>query len=319
MLESLRLGDTTGLSRQELAERVEALRLPWVLALVAKMAVPLIGLAIWLLPAACAAVVVTETLERSTGALARAFGLGLAVPVFGASFIAVAGLFSLIGQPGIVAGKFPRRADHPVYALRRIYGLCWTQLYYFRPLYALCLAMPPLKWLVFRLFGYRGTMQFTIYPDTWIRDLPMLSFSPGAYVGNRACVGTNICLNDGTIIVGPVTCRLNSMVGHLAVFGLGTDLGEGAEIGVGAATGFAVRIGARASIKPRANVNNGALIGEGAIVGTAALIGQKATIGPGIEIPAGASIPAFAVIATQADADRYCIHKTQGLLERDAV
>ena len=287
MLDSIRIGDTTGLSRQELAERVAALRLPWVLAAAAKSAVPLIGLGIWLLPAACASLVVMATLESASGSWTRAIGLSLALPVFAVSFVVVAGLFSLIGQPGIVAGKFPRRADHPVYALRRIYGLCWTQLYYFRPLYAFCLAMPPLKWLVFRLFGYRGTMQFTVYPDTWIRDLPMLSFAEGAYLGNRACVGTNICLNDGSIIVGPVTCHANSMVGHLAVFGLGTALEEGAEIGVGAATGFAVRIGACASIKPRANVNNGAIIGEGAIVGTAALIGQKARIGPGIEIRPG--------------------------------
>ena len=33
---------------------------------------------------------------------------------------------------------------------------------------------------VFRIFGYRGSMDFTIYPDTWIRDLPLLDFGEGA-------------------------------------------------------------------------------------------------------------------------------------------
>jgi hypothetical protein len=49
----------------------------------------------------------------------------------------------------------------------------------------------------FRLFGYRGSMKFTVYPDTWIRDLPLLMFGEGAYVSNRATLRTNIVLSNG--------------------------------------------------------------------------------------------------------------------------
>jgi hypothetical protein len=67
-----------------------------------------------------------------------------------------------------------------------MYGLCWTSLYYCKPVYHFCLCVPWLKALVFRLFGYRGDLNFTVYPDTWIRDLPLLDFGKGAYISNRA-------------------------------------------------------------------------------------------------------------------------------------
>jgi acetyltransferase-like isoleucine patch superfamily enzyme len=316
VFESMKLGDTTGMSKREIVAKVAELRLPWPLAMLSRLSVPLIGVAIWVLPAACAALVVTEVFEHVRSPLWRAAGCSVAILVFGVSFVVVAGLFSRIGQPGIVAGKFPRRADHPVYALRRIYGLCWTQLYYFRQLYAFCLAMPWMKWLMFRLFGVRGTLHFSVFPDCWLRDLPLLSIGEGAYLANRSTLGTNICLKDGSILVGPITLQARSMVGHLAVFGLGTTLGEGAEIGVAVTMGINITVGNDASINPTAGINHGATIGNGTTIDAAAYVGQKAQIGPGLKIHGGATIPAGAVIQTQAEADSYFSSENQALSRR---
>jgi hypothetical protein len=40
-------------------------------------------------------------------------------------------------------------------------------------------------------------MTFTVYPDSWIRDLPLLPFGQGEYVANPSTIGTNIVLNKG--------------------------------------------------------------------------------------------------------------------------
>jgi hypothetical protein len=78
--------------------------------------------------------------------------------------------------------------------------------------------------MVFRLFGYRGSMNFTIYPDTWIRDLPLLKFEDGVYVSNRATLGTNMVLSNGFLLVGEITLRAKALVGHLAMLAPGVTL-----------------------------------------------------------------------------------------------
>jgi len=132
-------------------------------------------------------------------------------------FVVVAGLLSLPHQFAVKPGKFRRDVSDPRYFHRRLYGLCWTAVYYNKPVYFLCLSIPSLKWLMFRIFGYRGSMDFTVYPDTWIRDLPLLTFEPGAYVSNRATLGTNIVLSNGFLLVNAITLGSNSLVGHLAM------------------------------------------------------------------------------------------------------
>jgi hypothetical protein len=52
--------------------------------------------------------------------------------------------------------------------------------------------------LAFRLLGHRGSLDFKVDPDTWIRDLPLRDLGPGAYVSNRATLGTNMVLSNTT-------------------------------------------------------------------------------------------------------------------------
>ena len=243
-------------------------------------------------------------------------GAGLAPFLFVITFVTVAGLLSLPAQKAIIAGKFPREPMHKVYFLRRVYGACWTQVYYFKPIFAVCLAIPLLRTYLFRLFGYRGaSMAFTTYPDTWIRDLPVLSIGEGAYLANRATIGTNICLNNGKILVDKVTIGKKALVGHLAMLAPGTAVHDGAEVGVGVAIGIRCVLREGAAVKPSTTINHGGVIGAQADVGTNAYVGMKAVVGPGVKVPAGTHVPAGAVIQSQKDMD--ALASTEFLKIRD--
>ena len=246
--------------------------------------------------------------------------LACAPPIFILSFVTLAGLLSIPAQRGIVRGKFPRQAFHPVYFLRRVYGACWTTIYYFKPLYSAVLAIPVLRrWTLF-LFGYRGASQFTVYPDTWIRDLPLLKIGQGSYLSNRATIGTNLCLSDGQIYVDEVHFGEKVLVGHLAKVAPGSRMAAEAEIGVGASVGIRCKVGPKTKVGVNASLNHGAVMEEGAEIGTASYVGLKAQIGPGVKIAAGGSIPAGAVIATQSEANKYFSSEQSALLsERDRV
>lgn len=216
---------------------------------------------------------------------AKLVALPLAPFLWTTAFVLTAGLLSRPFHAAIIPGKFPRSTTHPIYRARRLYGLCWTCLYYNKPAYYLVLTLPFLKRLAFRLFGYRGSLDFTIYPDTWIRDLPLLDFGPGAYIANRATLGTNMALSNGTSLVDRIRIGPGATVGHLAVVAPGVELGQGAELGAGTAIGISARIGEHALVQPTASVNHAARIGARAVVGSASYIGAAAVIEPGASVP----------------------------------
>lgn len=232
------------------------------------------------------------------------------------SFIFIGGTLSLLGQKGIIAGKFPRLTSHPIYMLRKLYGAAWTQIFYFKPLYAVCLSVPWFKKILFRMYGYRGNLNFTLYPDAWIRDLPLLKMGHDVYLANRCTVGTNLCLNDGSILVGECHFNDNSMVGHLAVFGLGSKIGARTEVGVSASLGIRVSLGDSVVVSPKVVIYHGVQISDRVRIGACSVIGMKSRISSDIELNFGAVIPARATLRTQADADKYFSAETKNLHEQ---
>lgn len=244
-------------------------------------------------------------LMQEFGLALKILSVGLFPAIFVFSFSVLAGLVSLKFHKGIVRGRFPREAFHPVYFCRRMYGAAWTQLYYFKPVYSVVLAIPMLKRLVFKLFGFTGAKNFTVYPDTWIRDLPLLDIGEGAYLANRATLGTNLVLTDGSIMVDRIAVGARSLIGHLCIIGTGAKVGEQVEIGLRTSLGIRVRVENRANIKPSCSINHGTVVGEEAEIGTMSLVGLKCVIGEKIKLPAGSNIPAGTVLLEQKEADRF--------------
>jgi carbonic anhydrase/acetyltransferase-like protein (isoleucine patch superfamily) len=237
--------------------------------------------AIYGLPAAA----IVATMSFGSSVVARAIAACAAPMVYAALFVAIAGVLSLPHQKSIVAGKFVRRLSNPAYYDRRIYGLCWTCVYYCKPVYFVALNVPWLKAMTFRIFGYRGDLGFTIYPDTWIRDLPLLHFGENAYIGNRACIGSNQCFGAEHILVDGITVGDGGVVGQLAMIGPGSRVGARAELGAGAAVGMRVQIEARAKVGACAAVSHGATVGERAEICEKAYVGATAAIESGAVVP----------------------------------
>lgn len=259
-------------------------------------------------------------LAEPTSPSARLTLVALIPMFFALAFPLLAGVLSQFGQKGITKGKFPRKALHPVYLLRRVYGVCWTQVYYFKPVYSIVLAVPALKFLVFRLFGYKASCDFTVYPDTWIRDLPILNVGAGAYLSNRATIGTNICLPNGTILVDTVSIGEKALIGHLAVLAPGSHVGSRAEVGISCIVGLRAKIFEGARLRPRAGINHGAIVGENADIGADSYVGMLAEIGPGIKLPAGSNIPSGTILRTQEDVQKYHNAETEKMvLHREAL
>lgn len=250
-----------------------------------------------------AAVTLAFQLARDLG---EKFAVSLLSPVLATIlFVVLAGTLSLPFQRYIIPGKFPRDLNHPVYFGRRVYGLCWTSLYYCTPVYFLCLSVTPLKWITFRLFGYRGSMNFAIYPDTWIRDLPLVHFGDGAYLSNKATVGTNIALSNGFIRVDQITLEQGAYLGHLGLLAPGAHLGACAEVGVGCGIGIKTRIGEKVKIGPFAFVEHGAGIGAGACIGSMSYVGTKTKLADNLVVPPACLIPARRVVDEQWKIDKF--------------
>ncbi|MGE0174197.1 MAG: hypothetical protein AB7T49_15475 [Oligoflexales bacterium] len=257
-------------------------------------------LLIWGLPLAAVASLILEV--RNFGDTAIVGAIVFAPIVYCTLFMLVAGCLSRVSHRKIIPGRFPRENFHKIYFWRRVYGVCWTQVFYFKPIYAMLLAIPLLKKVLFKLFGYRGSsLSFTIYPDTWIRDLPVLDFGAGAYLSNRATLGTNMCLPDNSIFVDKITVATKALLGHLGVLAPGCKLQKNADVGVSATLGVRCRIQENASVKPGALLNHGVVVGVGAEIGTRAYVGLRARIGNGVKVPAGACIPAGAIISSETD------------------
>jgi acetyltransferase-like isoleucine patch superfamily enzyme len=223
------------------------------------------------------AVVVMALVDVTSNVFWRVMAFGLTPFSYAIVFVVVAGALSIPHQRGIVPGKFPRSLGNPIYRNRRLYGLCWTALYYFKPIYYLCVTLPALKALTFRLFGYRGNLDFTIYADTWIRDLPLLSFGRGSYIGNRATVGSNQCFGD-RILVDRITFDEGSELGHLAMVSPGVRVGKGAVIGVAAALGLRTRVGANAAVGGRSTIGHGVTVGASVRTGVMSYIDDKSLL-----------------------------------------
>jgi carbonic anhydrase/acetyltransferase-like protein (isoleucine patch superfamily) len=211
-------------------------------------------------------------------------------PLVAVCFALVPGILSLPHQKWIVPGRMPTNVGTAPYFHRRLYGLCWTSLYYNQFVYWMVLSFPALRTAVFRLFGYRGSARFTVYPDTWIRDLPLLRIGEGAYLSNKATIGTNMILNGRLIVVDEVEVGAGATIGHLACIAPGSRCEAGSEVGVAALVGMRARLEAGAREDEACVIDHGARIGERAHVRTGAHVGTASIIGAGVVVPAMCAI-----------------------------
>jgi acetyltransferase-like isoleucine patch superfamily enzyme len=228
--------------------------------------------------------------------------MAIAIPfVYALSFVMVAGLLNLPFQKAIVKGVFPRDSRFPLYAMRRCYGICWTSVYYFKPLYNFILSFPFYKWICLRLFGYKGSININLYPDSWIRDLPLLRIENGVYISNRCMLGTNVSLIQSATMVGNVTIKKGALIGADAKVGLGSTVGENTEFSIEVITGLHVKIGSNNFIGAKTEISHYVKIGSSNKIGICCFIGTGAVIEDNLTLPSNTHIPDGANIQTMED------------------
>ncbi len=226
-------------------------------------------------------------------------------------FILFSGLLCLPHRKFIIAGRFPRKLGNQVYFHRSLYGLCLTTIYYFTPIFFIVLSFSSLKKLLFRLWGYQGSLDFVTYPDTWIRDVALLQIGEGAYLSNKATIGTNIVQHDGTILVDTIKIGDRSVVGHLTMIGPGTELGKDVEVNPGCIIGLHSFLDDGVKVKAYSGIESFVKIGARTVIGSMTYIGSMVTIAPDIIIPPGITIPAKTKITCQEDVAFFVEHITQ--------
>lgn len=236
--------------------------------------------------------------------------------VFLVSFVVVAGALSRLGLRGLREGRFKRDIADYDYFLRRVHATPWTILYYFVPVYSIVLSVGPLKALAFRLFGYKGNLNFTVYPDTWLRDIPILDFGQGVYLSNKSSIATNICLMDGTIMVDGIQIGAHSCVGHGTLIGPGTKMAEKVELGANITSGIRVKYGKGSKVYEMCGIQHGVVIGENAIIEGGAILGLRTRIGNGVRIKEGSHIHTGLKIQNQEEADKYFSDETGAMTKR---
>lgn len=242
-------------------------------------------------------------------------GIVIAPIIFIVAFCFVAGVLSIPGKKYIRKGKIKRDLNIHEYAMRRLHAVPWTLIYYFSPLYFVILSIPFLKSMVFRLFGYTGSLNINLHPDTWIRDLPILHVGSGSYLANKSSVATNMVLMHGMLLVDDVYIGENSCVGMAAMVGPGTKIGNSTFIDTAAMTGLRCRFKDNVKIGEATGINHGVVIEENSKIGAGSIIGLRCRIGPNIKIPEGSHIHGGIRIRTQQEAESYFSEET-GTLSR---
>lgn len=240
-------------------------------------------------------------------------GLTLFIPVYIITLVLTCGLLSIPGKSAIRKGKIKRDLKNKDYGRRRLHAAPWTFIYYFSPVYFIILTMPFLKKILFRLFGYTGSLNFTLHPDSWVRDLPCLHVGDGSYLANKSSAATNMVLMHGMLLVDDVYIGENSCIGMGAMIAPGTKIDNSVIIDTGVLSGVKNSYKSHVRIREMTGVQHAVSLGEYTEIGSHAFLGVRCRIGPNIKIPDGAHIHTGTRLRTQQEAESYFSEETGSL------
>lgn len=185
----------------------------------------------------------------------------------------------------IVPGKVVRKPENEVYQKRLKYTH-ELRVFVYNPVFMnIILATPDLKELFFRTFGYMGNLEFTMYPNAWIRDLPLLEIGKKCYLADGILLGTNRVSIDQKIL------RVDHIkIGDHTIFDQHCAIGPGSTIGNDCIMGFQSQISAKCTIGNNVRLGEVVTIGSMSEIGDDVMIGQGSFISDFVTIEAGAEI-----------------------------
>lgn len=200
----------------------------------------------------------------------------------------------------IAPGRFRRDLTDARYQARVCYTKALRRFVYDGAAFEEILATPDLKLLFFRTFGYKGSMNFTLYPDCWIKDLPLLEFGEKAYLADGVVLGTNQVSHDQEFItVAGITVESLAVIDQEVMLGYGSRIGEGCAISVRCIIGMRSQLGAGTSMAPRSTVGHHCHVGEFAQIGHEAFIGNFSQVDSRVVVPDYTKIPQFSRVTNE--------------------
>ena len=200
----------------------------------------------------------------------------------------------------IKAGRFPRRPEHPVYKDRLYYTQALRAYLYNPALLNIIFSDAPLKTLFFRTFGYQGPMDFTIYPNVWLRDLPLLHFGERVYLGDGLLLGTNqVSIDQARLTVGPISIGADTVLDQQVALGYSSHIGASCHLGFRAGLGIHCVVGDNSKIEETVVIGHGVQLGQSVTVKQRAHIGNMSVVDDGLTVEASQIVPPFSHVTAE--------------------
>lgn len=194
----------------------------------------------------------------------------------------------------IEPGKIKRDPNNPQYQKRVQYTVALRDFVYNPALLNVIFGDAELKANFLRIFGYRGNTNFTIYPNCWLRDLPLLDIGAGVYLGDHILLGTNqVSPNQEFLTVGTIQIGDNSIFDQQCSIGLNAKVGSNVQGRFKSSIGLKATVHNNVLLGEGSNIGHGTVAKEGVILERCAGVGNFCIIDAGVVVPEYATIPSF--------------------------
>lgn len=194
----------------------------------------------------------------------------------------------------IKSGRFDRDANCNDYADRKIYTKYLRMFVYDPSTMNLIWSDHDLKVLFLETFGYKGSVDFTIYPDAWLRDLPLLNIGKGTYLGDGILLGTNqVSPDQKTLQVGQITIGEYCVFNQRCMIGYDTTIGDNSKFGIETGIGIKCKISDDCQLGDRVSVGHFTRVGSNVTLGNHCKVGNFCIIDEGVVVDEYTEIPSF--------------------------
>jgi acetyltransferase-like isoleucine patch superfamily enzyme len=200
----------------------------------------------------------------------------------------------------IKPGAFKRGEDTRDYADRLVYTREFRRFIYNPAVLNVIFSDIELKTRFFRTFGYKGQMDFTIYPNCWLRDLPMLEIGKGTYLADGILLGTNqVSVDQKVLRVGTIKIGARCVFDQQCKLGYNSVIGDDCIIGIQSAIGLKCRMGNDVKIGESSTIRHGVTIGDGAVLGSETQVGSFSVIEAGVNLPEFSRVPSISYVTQE--------------------
>ena len=211
----------------------------------------------------------------------------------------------------IKAGTFVRDPESKDYQDRLVYTKAFRKFIYNPAVLNEIFSDAELKKSFFRTFGYKGALDFTIYPKCWLRDLPLLDIGSKTYLADGILLGTNQVSTDQKVLkVGPIKIGERCVFDQDCKLGYNSKIGDDCIIGIQTSIGLRCKMGNNVKIGEATTIRHGVTIGNDVIIGSETQIGNFCIIEDGVQIPEFSRIPSFSLVTKEGIFNRKELRKT---------